>query len=216
MFNLEKKAMQRKMGPFFLIALVLISVSFLSCKKEEQPAKGKTAPGTNQYSGESVFDEVRKKVEKNPEDADAWYHLADVYERNGQYAEAIDSYKKILKIKPGAGYAYLKMGTAYDRINRPAEAVNALKKAVQYMPGYAVPYNNLGMAYGKLGNLDEEITALKKAIKLRPRYSAARYNLGITYLKKGDRKAAVSEYEALKDFDSGVAEMLSKEIKTKQ
>jgi tetratricopeptide (TPR) repeat protein len=38
--------------------------------------------------------------------------VADLYDRNGQYTEAIDAYKKVIELKPDMGYAYFKMGTA--------------------------------------------------------------------------------------------------------
>jgi tetratricopeptide (TPR) repeat protein len=194
-----------------LIGIFLIS-STISCSKGEQPSEKKSGPAINPYSTTSVFDEVQQKLRENPDDSDALYHLADLYERNAQYKEAIDAYKKVLKIKPDAGYVYFKIGTAYDRLDQPAEAVNAFQSAIKYMPAYAVAYNNMGVAYGKLNKPDKEIAALKKAIKLRPKYSSARYNLGITYLKMGNKKAAIEQYEALNDFDEGAAETLNKEI----
>ena len=192
----------------FLLLLPLV----FACSKGEEPTKKTAGPAFNPYSGESVFDEVQRKLKENPNDPDALFHMADLYERNAQYKEAIDTYKKALKIRPGSGYIYFKIGTAYDRINQPAEAVDAFQSAIKHMPNYAVAYNNMGIAYGKLNKPDNEIAALKKAIKLRPRYSSARYNLGITYLKTGNKKEALKEYEALKDFDEGVAEALMKEI----
>lgn len=198
-----------------LSAVLLVALSLLiSCAKEE-PATEKTPPqkAVNPYSSESTFDEMKKKLEKNPDDVDALYHLADIYDRNAQYPEAIDTYKKVAKLKPDMGYAYFKMGTAYDRLNQPAEAVNAFKTTIKYMPKFATAYNNLGVAYGKLEKYGDEVTALKKAISLRPNYSSARYNLGVTYLKTGNRKAAMQEYESLKKFDDGAAEALLKEIK---
>jgi superkiller protein 3 len=194
--------------------LILMLAFSVSCTKEE-PAREKTPPQqvVNPYSSESVFAEVKKKLEENPNDVDALYHLADIYDRNAQYAEAIDAYKKVVKIKPDMGYAYFKMGTAYDRLNQPAEAINAFKMTIKYMPKYAAAYNNLGVAYGKLEKFNDEIAALKKAITLRPNYSAPRYNLGMTYLKTGNRKAAMQEYDSLKKFDDGTAEALMKEIK---
>ena len=121
-------------------------------------------------------------------------------------------YNKVLKIKPASGYIYFKIGTDYDRMDQPAEAVTAFQTAVKHMPTNAVAYNNMGVAYGKLNKPAEEIEALKKAIKIRPRYTSARYNLGMTYLKTGNKKEALKEYEALKDFDEGAAEALKKEI----
>jgi len=198
---------------FVLIIIASAFLSVVSCKKEEKTAGKTSAQAVNPYSNESVFDEVKKELEKNPEDVDALYHLADLYDRNSQYEEAIDTYKKVIKLKPDMGYAYVKMGTAYDRINQPAEAINAFKRATRYMPNYPILYNNMGVAYGKLGKFNEEISSLKKAIKLRPSYSTARYNLGMTYLKVRNKKAAMQEYEALKSFDEGTAEALLKEIK---
>ena len=202
------------MTRYFLMLLIFALVSAVSCKKEE-PVSEKPSPlqALNPYTNESVFTEVQKKVRENPNDADALFHLADLYDRNNQYPEAIEAYKKVIEVKPDMGYAYLKMGTAYDQLNQPKEAISSFKKAIQYMPNNAVAYNNLGVAYGKLENYTDEIGALKKAIKLRPNYSTARYNLGVTYLKTGNKKAAMQEYESLKKFDEGVAEALMKQIK---
>ena len=192
--------------------LMLLFCSILACSKGDQPAEKTSGPMSNPYSSESVFDEVQRKLKENPNDKDALYHLADLYDRNAQYQEAINTYRKVLQIKPDSGYVYFKIGTAYDRLNQPSEAVAAFQSAIKYMPTYAVLYNNLGVAYGKLNKLNEEIGALKRAIQLRPKYSSARYNLGMTYLKIANKKAALKEYEALKDFDEGAAEALLKEI----
>lgn len=195
-----------------IVSLVAVVLPAVSCKREEPKREGASAPASSPYSDETVFGEVQDKLRENPDDADALYHLADLYERSAQYPQAIEAYKKVVALKPDMGYAYFKMGTAYNRIEKPAEAAEAFEKAVKYMPDFAVAYNNLGVAYGKLGKLDEEIAALKKAVELRPSYAVARYNLGMTYLKKGDKKAAKKEYEALKGVDEGIAEALMKEI----
>ena len=200
--------MRRKL----LLLLAFVVLATISCKKEEPRSNTASTPVVNSQSNESVFDEVKKKVDQNPKDADELYHLADLYDRNEQYAEAVATYKKVVALRPDMGYAYFKMGTAYDRINQAAEAVDAFKRAVSLMPQNAFAYNNLGVAYGKLGKLDDEIAALQKAVKVRPKYSSARYNLGVTYLKVGRKQAAMKEYEALKTFDESVAEALLQEI----
>jgi len=210
---MKKNHIVIKADIFPLIFILLIPALVFSCGRKESPDKRVASKALNTYSSESVFDEVKKKLEKNPEDVDALYHLADLYDRNSQYAEAINTYKKVVKLKPEMGYAYLKMATAYDRINQPAEAIPMFKKAIKYMPDNPVAYNNLGVAYGKLNKFNEEIDALKRAVRLRPSYASARYNLGITYLKVGNKKGAMREYESLKQFDEGTAEALMKEIK---
>ncbi len=195
-----------------LVLLAVGTVLSCSCKKEESPAEKKQGGAFNPYAVDTILFEAKKKVEEHPEDSDAWFRLADLYERNGEYTEAIDAYRKVSKLKPEQGYVYLKIGTLYDRLGQPGEAVEMLKKAVHHMPGYAVVYNNLGIAYGKLGKNSEEISALKKAIQLRPSYVTARYNLGIAYLRVKNKKAALQQYQALKNIATGAAEELRKEI----
>lgn len=202
------------------MSLVLAAVLFLlafvsSCEKSGQHSEKTSGPAVNPYSNESTFDEVKRKLQANPNDVDLLYHLADLYDRNSQYKEAIDAYQKVIKVKPDMAYAYLKIGTVYDRMNNPSEAVKAFKEAQKYMPKNPVLYNNMGVAYGKLGKYGEEVESLKKAVRLRPNYTAARYNLGMTYLKMKNTKAATKEYEALKEFDEGAAASLLKEIERK-
>ncbi len=201
-------------GKLLLVAVLLfVLLPVVSCKKEQPREEQRAeAPTVNPYSSESVYGEIKKRLDENPNDVDALYHLADLYYRDAQYPEAIETLKKVVKLKPDMGYAYLKMGTAYDRLNKPKEAIETLRKAAKHMPKYAVVYNNLGVAYGNSGNLNEEIGALKKAIELRPNYTSARFNLAITYSKKGNKKAAEQQYEALKKFDEGAAEALRKEL----
>lgn len=208
--------MKRNIKAGLSVALALLVLSpVLSCKKEEPGAssEGQSYQALNSYSENSVFMQVKDKLKQNPGDADEWYHLADLYDRSGQYPDAIEAYKKVVQLKPRMGYAYFKMGTAYDRMNRPADAVASLEKSIKYLPTNVVAYNNLGIAYGKLGKVKDEIRVLKKAIKLRSSYSAARYNLGVAYLKAGDRNAAQRQYDSLKDMDRGMAEALLKVIK---
>lgn len=197
---------------FFFLTYTFALFCLFSCKGKETTQVGKQGPVYNPYSTESVYLETKQRLEAHPEDAEAWFHLANLYEGNGQYAEAIDAYKKVAKLRPSQGFVYVKIGTSYDQIGKPREAVEAFKKAVHYMPGFAVAYNNLGIAYGKLGRNREEIAALKKALQLRPRYVTARYNLGIAYLRVKDKKAALQQYELLKDVETGAADALKKEI----
>ena len=208
---MNAQGLARGAASFFFI-IVLSLPFFVSCKKKEERPSANATSATNPYSNESVFDEVKRQLDKNPKDVDAMYHLADLYDRNNQYEEAIETYRKVVALKPTMGYAYLKMGTAYDRLNKPEEAIREFKKAAKLMPKNPVVYNNMGVAYGKLSKYHEEISSLKKALSLRASYSAAAYNLGVTYLKVKDKKAARGAYEALKKFDEGAAEALMKEI----
>ncbi|MBU0680814.1 MAG: tetratricopeptide repeat protein [Proteobacteria bacterium] len=163
---------------------------------------------TNAYSSENVFEKVLRQVQADPQNEDALYHLADLYDRQGSYQKAVDTYRQVLAINPERAYVYFKMGTAYSRMGQAAQAVEVLSQATVHLPKNPVAWNNLGIAYGKLEQLDKEIEALRRALEIRPRYASARFNLAMTYLKKGDTAAARAQYEELKTFDGTMAQEL--------
>jgi tetratricopeptide (TPR) repeat protein len=193
------------MKPLFCI-LFMSSFLIFSCSNNKEQA---TPPVSTE---KNLFEELRDQAARNPKDAEAWYHLSDLYERSEMYREEADALQKIIVIDPKRGYVYVKLGNAYNRLGQYQEAIKNYMKAIEFFPKNPVLYNNLAIAYGKLGKTDDEVIALKKAISLRPRYSTARYNLGIALLKKGKRSEALTQYHELDTFDVSVAAALKKEI----
>ncbi len=203
--------------PLLVLAWALLLNS--GCGRQDEsktPESTVSEANINSYSTENVFEEFLRKVKADPKNAEHLYHLADLYDRNGQYEKAIETFAKVIALKPDMGYAYLKMGTAYSRMNQPEKAIEALKGAVVHLPDNPMVLNNLGIAYGKLERWDEEIAALKKAIAIRPQYASARFNLGLTYLKKGNPAAARAEYQALNEFDGTMARELLTRLEAKK
>lgn len=160
----------------------------------------------------SDIDILLEQTAQNPKDADAWYHLADLYDRMEMYQQEIDALKKVVALQPGRGYAYLRMGNACNRLGKYPEAVQSFEKAKPSQAKNPVLYNNLAFAYGKLGRTKDEIAALRKAIELRPRYATARFNLAMASLRNGDRGEALTQYKALNNIDGTLAAQLKKEI----
>ncbi len=192
-----------------LTAIMTSLLLLLSCSKEKEEA---IVP---QATEKSLFEELKERTLKDPRDAEAWYHLADLYERAEMYREETEALKKVIAITPDRGYAYLKIGTAYNRLGQYQDAVKNLLTAKKYFPKNPLLYNNLAVSYGKLGKIDEEIAALERAISLRPKYATARYNLGVAFLKKGKRTLAQKQYQELLKFDVTVAKALKQEIDRK-
>lgn len=182
------------------LALLLVACS-------EAPAE--VAPAFVEPSDTEI---LRAQVKTNPADADAWYHLADLYDRSSDYTEQAAALEHVVALKPGSGYPHFKLGTVYDRLGRHAEAVEQFKVAQRTIPDQPVLHNNLGVAYGKLGKTPLQIASFRQALKLRPDYITAHYNLGMALLRSGNRREAEREYLALKDLDEGAAASLRKEL----
>jgi len=191
-----------------LVLCVTTTVLFSCAGEKEQPA----APADTE---KTFSDEVREQTVRNPNDAEAWYHLSDLYERSGMYREEVNALQKVIALDPKRGYAYLKLGNAYNRLAQYQDAIKSYTIAIRSFPQNPVLRNNLAISYGKVGKTDEEIASLEKAISLRPRYSTARYNLGMALLKKGRRQEALNQYRELDKFDAGIANALKIEIERK-
>jgi len=195
------------MKPFILIIAACILLA--SCNRESEQQSGGVSLERN------IFQEVKEQTVRNPNDAEAWYHLADLYENARMYHEEIDTLKKVIALTPQKGYVYVKQGIAYNRIGQYADAIKSFSVAKQYFPNDPVLYNNQAISYGMLGKIPEEIRELEHAIALRPNYATARYNLGKVMLKQGNRDGALKQYHALDKFDTSMAATLKKEIDAK-
>ncbi len=193
----------------WLILILVPSLILFSCSREKEVA------GPPPAAEKTIFEEVKEQTIKNPRDAEAWFHLGDLYDRSDMYKEAAEAFSKALEIDPSKGYTYVKLGTAYNRLQRYQDAVRQFVKGKKYLPKYPLLYNNLGVAYGRLGKTGEEIASLQKAISLNPHYSSARYNLGMAYLRQGKRELAQKQYQELLGIDVTAAQSLKKELDAK-
>lgn len=192
-----------------LMIVMITTLLFPACSKEQE--KTSEPAGTEQ----TLFAEIKAQTVKNPHDAEAWYHLADIYERSEMYHEEAAALRQVIAIDPQRGYAYIKLGNTYNRLGQYQGAITSYTRALKHFPKDPVLRNNLAISYGKVGKTDDEIIALQKAIALRPRYATARYNLGIALLKTGKRSEALTQYHELDTFDAGVAAALKKELDRK-
>ncbi len=66
------------MKPIIFI-LFMTSFLFFSCTKNKEEA---TPPVDTE---KNLFEELKDQTVKNPKDAEAWYHLSDLYERSEAY-----------------------------------------------------------------------------------------------------------------------------------
>jgi len=189
-----------------LLVFLMMSLLPISCTREQEQT-------TPQVSTEkSLFEELKEQTIKNPGDAEAWYHLADIYDRSGMYREEVDALHKVIALDPRRGYVYVKLGNSYYRLEQYQEAIKSYSRAIKFFPQNPVLHNNLAISYGKVGRVNEEMSELKKAISLRPRYAIARYNLGVTLLEQGNREGALKQYDEINKFDGGIAAALKKQL----
>jgi tetratricopeptide (TPR) repeat protein len=114
----------------------------------------------------------------------------------GEFARAIEMYKKSIAIQPTAE-AYTFLGWSYSHIGDLLRAIDMCHKAIDIDPDFGNPYNDIGAYLLQLGEFDAAIPWLQKARKAS-RYENPEFpccNLGKIYELKGLWPLAKEQYE---------------------
>lgn len=131
--------------------------------------------------------------------------LGDVQFKTEQFADAVKSYDRVLRLKPEYGLVAAHQADAFGAIalrfmasentsTNMQAAMDALEHALALRPGVEQFYTNLGAAYYFRSDFDKDISLLLIAQKLRPDHARIYYNLGHAYRYKGDKQKAIEAY----------------------
>ncbi|HLC40445.1 MAG TPA: tetratricopeptide repeat protein [Methylomirabilota bacterium] len=113
---------------------------------------------------------LERQVREDPQDAMAWFHLAEAYNGVGRLEEAVSSYRKAIHL------SVLEELTFSDEIA-------------------AVAYQNLGSALVVQGNVDQGISAFLKALSLMPDLASVHIHLGQAYYHhKNDLERCIEHF----------------------
>lgn len=115
---------------------------------------------------------------------------AELKERMGQPAEAIQQYQKAVSVYPQEASVHNNMGLCYSRQGRLDEAVSAMTRAVQLAPKNPLYRNNIATILVDQGKAREAFGHLRQVHG----EAAAYYNLGYLLNKKGDKQAAIQHF----------------------
>jgi D-alanyl-D-alanine carboxypeptidase len=125
--------------------------------------------GIQQYALRFVYEweqSRQKAISIDPDKADAYFNMGNVYSDQKNYSQAISAYQKAISIDPDYADAYYNMGVAYAEQGKYSAAITAFQQAISIKPDFAEAYYNMGFAYYGLGNETQLISCLQKAARL--------------------------------------------------
>jgi tetratricopeptide (TPR) repeat protein len=151
--------------------------------------------------------------------------LGETYLDIGDIAAAGETQKELAMVEGEQKY-----GNEYNRLLMEhielAGQIEQLRQAIHANPRDADKHFRMGNAYlgwkgyilGSGGGLSfdhhqESIKHYKEAILLEPNWDGAHFNLGLAYFYSGNKSAAITEYQTLKQLRSSFAEELLKVIR---
>jgi cytochrome c-type biogenesis protein CcmH/NrfG len=112
---------------------------------------------------------LEKETASNPDNANAWIQLGNLYFDADNYQSAIRAYEKSLALKPDNANVLTDLGVMYRRNGQPKKAVEAFDKAIRIDPKHEVSRFNKGIVL--LHDLSDEEGALKaweELVKMNP------------------------------------------------
>jgi len=150
----------------------------------------------NQESQNEEENSFLKRVQKNPDDAEAQFNLALTYQESGDQEKSLEAFQKTPAINPRHLQAHFHLAVfyfntrkyslaieEYQKIGKNREALDLLEKAVKIIPTHPQVLYDLGALYFSLDNYDESVKRLEKILQSDANHANAHFALGASYHK---------------------------------
>ena len=136
----------------------------------------------------------RALMERAPKQAAIPFNLGALLQRTGRSADAVEAFKKSLRIKPQNADALNNLGVALQSLEREAEAAECFRKAVALKPDAAEAHRNLGIALRRQGYLESAVESFARSSSLRPNHAETWGELGRSLQELGKVEDAIAAY----------------------
>lgn len=182
-----------------------------TAKSKDDSKSGRAGNWRSNAQGAPSIKECRKRVEANPNDADAQSDLGWALRQNGQTKEAETTLRKALSLNSKMSYAHSNLSVVLLDEGQKEEALQEAKQAAMLdskQPIYHVVYGNALLANSDTKAAIEEY---KTAIGQRADYENAFFNLARALRQDGqtlEAKVALSQALDLDPQDVRVLKML--------
>ncbi|MDE2379280.1 tetratricopeptide repeat protein [Bradyrhizobium sp.] len=174
-----------------------------------RPSDGRTdeITTTDRRRG-AEYDRLTDAINRNPQDADAYYKRGNILARLKEYDLAANDFGRAIEYGPGNAQAYNNRCFVYVALGRGQMAVTDCNEALRLRPDYADALDSRGLANLMLGRLDPAIADFNDALRLRPKLATSLYGRGIAYTRQGRTSAGNSDMKAATAIDPGVRDEL--------
>jgi protein O-GlcNAc transferase len=115
--------------------------------------------------------------------------------QTGNFKQAEQSYKKVLKKQPNNFDALHMLGVLCSQIGHHNAAIQYIEKALKFNTNSYFANFNLGKVFSDLKKYDKAIEYYQKAVQLKTDYSDAYYSLGNAYENIGQLQKAIDSYQ---------------------
>ena len=180
--SLLERAAKISSDPQISRALVVVSLNLAHAQmlKKDLRAAGRT---------------LESAVASGLDDAKIYAALAEVYEADGHYENAIPAMRLAVQRDPQNEMYHFRYGLLLTDSHAPAAGILRLQEALKQFPGSERLWLALGIAQLTHGQNVEAENSFKRSLALDPKLVPALAYLGVTYAERGLYDKAIGFYE---------------------
>ena len=149
---------------------------------------------------------LRRAVELSPANAEGYYNLGLMLNRQGHISEAEASFRRALEIRPDYAEAHYNLAVMLDDQGRVSEAEAGYRRMLKIRPDCAEAHNNLGIIFQEQDRPKEAEVSFLRALEIRSDYAEAHNGLGNTFRKAGRLDEAEARYRRALQIKPDLAE----------
>ena len=170
-----------------------------------------------------AIQDMKKAVEKNHDDSEPYFQLANLYQRTGATDDAEAALEQGLEIDPKSAQAHHNLGNIFLDKSQLDQAALQFKMALETDEKLPQTHFSLANVYAALGLGDRAQDEYQRSIELNPRFDSAHANLGLLLLRTGKIHDAEVEYKKALEINPkllvahrGLAEVYQKDGRTQE
>ena len=130
-----------------------------------------------------------------------WNNLGIAYLDQLQYADAMQAFKEVVKLRPDYADGHINVGLTYIEWEKYSSARSDIEQALALSPNNARALYYLALVERREGHYDEEVADLQRVVIQYPQARDPRRELGIAYYQRHSYDEAVEQFESLQKID---------------
>jgi hypothetical protein len=170
------------------------------------PAPSPPGPGRMAAADTAAIQELDKKIQSNPKDAEAYYRRGQLYAKYDDYTTASKNFDEALKINPKDHEAYNNRCWVRAMMNDLHGALSDCDEALKIRPNYVDGLDSRAFVKLKIGMPHNAIVDYDAALQIQARKVSSLYGRGIAKLRIGNTAGGNTDIAAAKAIDPGIAD----------
>ncbi|MBC7349104.1 MAG: sulfatase-like hydrolase/transferase [Candidatus Aminicenantes bacterium] len=143
----------------------------------------------------------------DPEIADGYFDLGNLYFKTGKYQEALGAFSRALELKPDNGFAATNIIYCYSALGQLDRAEEFVRQQLNRGLDDSQLYYVLGLNLALAGKLDGAQNCFQECLRINPHHAAAHNDLAGLYLIKNDQVKAEEHLQKAREINPNLMDL---------